>query len=87
MAESRARNERRGAAEKTRKLLGKSAEEAVAVLVGLMRDENQKPELRIKAAENILDRVCGKAGSTAPAGGESIPECVRCEGELEEWSR
>ena len=87
MAGSKTRTERRGAAEKTRKLLGKSAEEAVAVLVGLMLDENQKPELRIKAAENILDRVCGKAGSTAPTGGESVPECVRFEGELEEWSR
>ena len=87
MAGSRTRGKALLAAEKTRKLLGKSAAEAVAVLVALMRDTTQKAELRMKAAESILDRVCGKAGSTAPSGGEGIPDCVRFEGELEEWSR
>ncbi len=87
MAGSRGRGKALPAAEKTRKLLGKSAAEAVAVLVTLMRDTTQKPELRMKAAESILDRVCGKAGSTAPSAGEGIPDCVRFEGELEEWSR
>lgn len=86
MAGSRTRRES-GAADKTRALLGKSAADAVAVLVGLMRDEGQKPELRMKAAESILDRVCGKAGGTAPVASEGIPDCVRFEGELEEWSQ
>ncbi len=87
MAGSRTRGKAIPAAEKTRKLLGKSAAEAVAVLLALMRDPSQKAELRMKAAESILDRVCGKAGSVASAPGESIPDCVRFEGELEEWSR
>ena len=87
MAGSRTRGKALPAAEKTRKLLGKSAAEAVAVLVCLMRDEGQKAELRMKAAESILDRVCGKAGNTVSSVGEGIPESVRFEGELEEWSR
>ena len=87
MAGSRTRGKALPAAEKTRKLLGKSAAEAVAVLVALMRDTTQKAELRMKAAESILDRVCGKAGSTVPSSTEGIPDSVRFEGELEEWSR
>jgi len=86
MAGSRKKNES-GAAEKTRLLLGKSAADAVAVLVTLMRDEAQKPELRMKAAESILDRVCGKAGGTAAAPTDAPPDHVRFEGVLEEWSR
>ena len=86
MAGSRARAKAQSAAQKTRTLLGRSAADAVSVLVTLMRDEGQKPELRMKAAESILDRVCGKAGGNAPDGGE-IPDCVRFEGVLEEWSR
>ena len=56
------------------------------MLVALMRDEGQKPELRMKAAESILDRVCGKSGS-APVSGDSLPDSVRFEGVLEEWSQ
>ena len=87
MAGSRTRSKALPAAEKTRRLLGKSAAEAVAVLVALMRDTSQKAELRMKAAESILDRVCGKAGSTTTSSGEGIPDSIRFEGELEEWSR
>ena len=87
MAGSRPRREGAGAAEKTRLLLGRSAADAVSVLVGLMQDEGQKPELRMKAAESILDRVCGKAGGSAVPTGDGIPECVRFEGELEAWSQ
>ena len=87
MARSKGRGKALPAAEKTRKLLGKSAAEAVSVLVTLMRDPAQKPELRMKAAESILDRVCGKAGSTGGTPAEGIPDCVRFEGELEAWSR
>lgn len=86
MAGSRKKSES-GAAEKTRLLLGKSAADAVAVLVTLMRDEAQKPELRMKAAESILDRVCGKAGGTAAAPTDALPDHVRFEGVLEEWSQ
>ena len=87
MAGSRARGKAIGAAEKTRKLLGKSAAEAVAILVALMRDEAQKPELRMKAAESILDRVCGKAGSSKESSEPQGVLAVRFEGVLEEWSR
>ena len=59
----------------------------MAVLVALMQDEGQQPELRMKAAESILDRVCGKAASTAPSGTESAPISVSFEGVLEEWSK
>ncbi len=87
MAGSKAGRERAGEAEKTRTLLGKSAADAVAVLVTLMRDEGQKPELRMKAAESILDRVCGKAGSGTSTPADGIPESVRFEGVLEDWSQ
>ena len=84
MAGSRTRGKGIPAAEKTRRLLGRSAAEAVAVLVSLMRDEGQKPELRMKAAESILDRACGKGAGSAAGGGEVS---VRFEGVLDEWSR
>ena len=71
----------------TRRLLCLHVAEAVAVLAELMLDADQKPELRMKAAESILDRVCGKAGSTAAGTGETAPATVRFEGVLEEWSR
>ena len=71
-----------------RELLAAEAPQALAVLVSLMRDEAQKPELRMKAAESILDRACGKASSAV---GESDAEqgnlTVSFEGVLEEWSR
>ncbi len=74
-------------AEDTLRLLGERAEEAVAVLVELMRDTQQKGELRMKAAESILDRVCGKASSGAVgASEEAAPVAVKFEGVLEEWS-
>ena len=86
MARSAKRSNPLSAAEQTRALLGSSAADAVSVLVALMRDEGQKPELRMKAAESILDRVCGKSGS-APVSGDSLPDSVRFEGVLEEWSQ
>lgn len=86
MARSRAQSRPSAAAEKTRSALGKNATKAVEILVSLMLDEKQKPELRIKAAESILDRVCGKAGSAGAASAEGYPESIRFEGVLEEWS-
>ena len=71
-----------------RALLAAEAPQALAVLVTLMRDEAQKPELRMKAAESILDRACGKASSAAcdtDAREQSVT--VSFEGVLEEWSR
>ena len=70
----------------TRRLLAENAAAAVGVLVALMQDEEQKPELRMKAAESILDRVCGKTGGKESAEA-SAPLAVRFEGVLEEWSR
>ena len=66
-------------------LFGSLAPQAVSVLVALMLDTDQKPELRMKAAESILDRLCGKSG--LPAQGEGSGGAIRFEGELEEWSR
>ena len=61
---------------------------AVAVLAALMKDEGQKPELRMKAAESILDRVCGKASAAHHAAQEEkSPTLITFEGVLEEWSR
>jgi hypothetical protein len=70
-----------------RQVLSAQTPRAVEVLVELMNDTAQKPELRMKAAESILDRVCGKTGGNIPDGGGEIPDCVRFEGMLEEWSR
>ena len=71
----------------TRRLLAQNAAAAVGVLVALMQDEEQKPELRMKAAESILDRVCGKAGSSKENSEPQGVLAVRFEGVLEEWSR
>ena len=86
MARSRTKSE--GAlVQSTRELLGQSAPDAVAVLVALMHDTAQKPELRMKAAESILDRVCGKSAGSAQGGSQEIPDHVCFEGVLEEWSQ
>jgi hypothetical protein len=80
------RNE--GVAEEVRRILGTNAPEAVSFLVEIMRDEAQKPELRMKAAESILDRACGKAIAAKEADPPPAPPAVILfEGELEEWSR
>ena len=76
------------AAEEMRRILGKHTPEAVAFLVEIMRDGAQKPELRMKAAESILDRACGKAIAAKEADAPPAPPAVILfEGELEEWSR
>ena len=82
----RAKRDKQGelASEQLRSLFCTEIPNAVAFLVSLMQDEKQKPELRMKAAESILDRACGKAGAVSAEGGEVR---VRFEGELEEWSR
>lgn len=41
---------------------------AVEVIVSLMQDSGLKPELRLKAAESILDRIGGKSGSLEVSG-------------------
>lgn len=63
-------------------LLRASGADAVTFLVSLMKDEEAKPELRFKAAEEILGRVL--AGET-PASG--VPGSVTFEGVLDEWSK
>lgn len=78
----------RAVREEVRRLLRERTPEAVAFLVQVMNDEGQKTELRMKAAESILDRACGKATAAVP---ESVTssgvETVRFEGVLEEWSQ
>ena len=77
------------AIEEVRRLLAARTPEAVAVLVEIMQDEGQKPELRMKAAESILDRACGKATAAGSAGEDAAtaPRTVIFEGVLEEWSK
>ena len=67
-----------------RALLMHQIPQAIAFLTTLMQDEGQKPELRMKAAESILDRACGKGGGALGGGGEVS---VRFEGVLDEWSK
>ena len=68
-------------------MLRERTPEAVNVLAQIMNDQDQKPELRMKAAESILDRACGKATTAAPEAeiGNGV-ETVRFEGVLDEWS-
>lgn len=68
-----------------RELLLTSGAEAVRVIVALMQNEELKPELRLKAAESILDRLSGKASLAEASGG--VEGAIKFEGELEEWSR
>ena len=75
------------AAEQMRAILAERTPEAVAFLVQIMRDEGQKAELRMKAAESILDRACGKAAAAQPAEtAPAPPMTVIFQGELEDWS-
>ena len=75
------------ASDPARSLLDERGFEAIAFLLEVMHDENVKTELRVKAAESILDRAYGKchatSGSTAPV----VQADVRFEGVLEEWSQ
>ena len=67
--------------ESVRSLLARYSTDALMVLVSLMNDTGQKPELRIKAAESVLDRASGKEEAS---GGAAVSAF---EGELEKWSR
>ena len=67
-----------------RDLLLSSGAAAVEVIVSLMQDREVKPELRLKAAESILDRISGK---NALEGGGDLGGSIAFEGVLEEWSR
>ena len=88
MAAKRQKAEKDGAASELRRLLAERVPEAVAFLLQIMRDEAQKPELRMKAAESILDRACGKASTVQPTESEGVaPISISFEGVLEEWSR
>ncbi len=66
-------------------LLQASGTTAVRVILSLMQDEGVKPELRLKAAESILDRLSGKSALAEQGGAAS--GTIKFEGELEEWSR
>lgn len=70
-----------------RELLRAAGATAVTVILSLMNDPENKPELRLKAAESILDRACGKAGTTPLEVGDTGAASIRFEGELEAWSR
>ena len=84
MAPKKCGSEGKTAAARMRQILSERTPEALDFLVSIMRDEGQKPELRMKAAESILDRACGKGAGSAAGGGEVS---VRFEGVLDEWSR
>ena len=89
MAAKKQRSEKQpSAALEMRRLLAERIPEAVGVLLQVMRDEGQKPELRMKAAESILDRACGKASAAQPTeASAAAPISISFEGVLEEWSR
>lgn len=88
MATRRKGSDGRSAAAETKRILTEHTPEAVAFLVAIMRDEAQKPELRMKAAESILDRACGKATTAQPTEAPPAPpRIISFEGVLEEWSR
>jgi hypothetical protein len=88
MARQKRADAARKGSEQALALLGREVPQAIALLSSIVCDEGQKPELRMKAAESILDRVCGKPSSAAPAGAALEGEiAVRFEGDLEEWSR
>jgi hypothetical protein len=72
--------------EEMRERLFRAAPLAVEVLTSLMTDTQQKGELRLKAAESILDRVCGKSAlaEKETGGGTAV---LSFEGVLDEWSR
>ena len=56
-----------------RDLARSHTEEALATLVTIMRDENEKGSPRARAAEAILDRAWGTPGSMSPTGVEGTP--------------
>ena len=89
MAPPATRSKRKHAgSEGIKDLLVEEGARAVAVLVSIMCDEEQKAELRMKAAESILDRACGKPGTASANGSVGTGEiAVRFEGELAEWSK
>ena len=88
MAPKKCGSEGKTAAARMRQILSERTPEALDFLVSIMRDEGQKPELRMKAAESILDRACGKATSAQPTEAPAPPPAVIVfEGELSEWSR
>ena len=84
MARAKRLDAKAQAAEEIKALLLRETPQAIAFLISLMQDEGQKPELRMKAAESILDRACGKGAGNSASGGEVS---VRFEGVLDEWSR
>ena len=89
MAASRKKTDRpSAAAEEMQRLLAQHIPKVVDVLLQIMHDEGQKPELRMKAAESILDRACGKASAAQSADMSNAPPIsISFEGVLEEWSR
>ena len=88
MAARQRKAEKNSAALELRRLLAERVPEAVGFLLQILRDEEQKPELRMKAAESILDRACGKASTVQSSeAGAAAPIAITFEGVLEEWSR
>ncbi|MBQ8351595.1 MAG: hypothetical protein IJW51_04855 [Clostridia bacterium] len=79
-----AKREKAPKAGEAERLLLRSGVAAVEVIVSLMQDCELKPELRLKAAESILDRTFGKKiAQEAEGGGGGV---IRFEGELDAWS-
>ncbi len=53
--------EKKQARREVREILKAAAPDAAALLLRIMKDENAKPELRLRCAESVIDRVYGRA--------------------------
>lgn len=69
-----------------RELLKASSMQAVEVLIQVMEDENTKPELRVKCAEGIMDRVYGKS-ATAIEDIDNSSISITLEGEVGDYAK
>lgn len=67
-----------------KEILKAAAPGAAKLLVEMVADETQKPELRIKCAETVLDRVYGKAVQPIDGEMDSVVRFV-LEGDAEKY--
>lgn len=65
-------------------LLHKGGVQAMGFLTELISDPEAKPELRLKAAEKVLERALENSEAAVSAPEQQV---IAFEGELDEWSR